>query len=380
LRVFVYYFFSQFGKEVFCNDYGFGKQDEFAVNLAMVLDSWGYLMIINREGSFVKKTLCAIVGILLISVCAVTAFGADKTTKWVWPAKSKLFVGFSQADLASTWRTVETKDMDAVAKKRGYKIAVTNAKGDTEQQISDVESLLAQGCNVMVIVAIDADAIKPALDACKAKGVPVIMKARGSNGTPGVDYVTSIMSDFVWEGEQAGKWIANAAKKKGLKTVKVVEIEGVIGGTDVRDRGQGFQNAADAAGNFQFIAKQSANWSRSQAQEVTRNILQSTGGKIDAIYCQNDEMALGASLALQAAGLKVNKDVFLVGVDGMYESFNAVKAGTMSASVTCTPKYANLIFDTIEAGMAKKVIAPKIAVHDALVDATNVEKYYNLGF
>jgi len=328
----------------------------------------------------VKKTLCAIVGILLISVCAVTAFGADKTTKWVWPAKSKLFVGFSQADLASTWRTVETKDMDAVAKKRGYKIAVTNAKGDTEQQISDVESLLAQGCNVMVIVAIDADAIKPALDACKAKGVPVIMKARGSNGTPGVDYVTSIMSDFVWEGEQAGKWIANAAKKKGLKTVKVVEIEGVIGGTDVRDRGQGFQNAADAAGNFQFIAKQSANWSRSQAQEVTRNILQSTGGKIDAIYCQNDEMALGASLALQAAGLKVNKDVFLVGVDGMYESFNAVKAGTMSASVTCTPKYANLIFDTIEAGMAKKVIAPKIAVHDALVDATNVEKYYNLGF
>ncbi|HBF38981.1 MAG TPA: hypothetical protein DDW50_16895 [Firmicutes bacterium] len=330
-----------------------------------------------------KKTLLVILSMVLIGVCAIAALGAGKSaqsTKWIWPAKSKLFVGFSQADLASTWRDVETKDMQAVAKKKGYKIAVTNAKGDTEQQISDVESLLAQGCNVMVIVAIDADAIQPALDKCKAKGVPVIMKARGSNGKPGIDYVSSIMSDFVWEGNQAGKWIANAAKKKGLKTVRVVEIQGKVGGTDVRDRGQGFEDAAKEAGNFQFVATQPANWSRSQAQEVTQNILQSTGGKVDAIYCQNDEMALGASLALQAAGLKVNKDVFLVGVDGMYETFKAIKAGAVSATVTCSPKYAGLIFETIEAGMAGKKIAPKIAVQDRLVDATTVDKYYDLGF
>ena len=104
-----------------------------------------------------------------------------------WPSKEDLFVGYSQADLASTWRTVESDDMQAVADERGYKIAITNAEGDTERQISDVESLLAQGCNVMVITAIDADAIQPALDACKEKGVPVIMKSRGSNGTPAED-------------------------------------------------------------------------------------------------------------------------------------------------------------------------------------------------
>jgi galactofuranose transport system substrate-binding protein len=319
-------------------------------------------------------------GILLMAAAVSSGFAAPGGTNWVWPSKSKLFVGFSQADMASTWRTVETKDMQAVAAKRGYKIAVANAGGDTERQISDVESLLAQGCNVMVVVAIDADAIQPALDACKAKGVPVIMKARGSNGTPGVDFVAAIMSDFVWEGEQAGKWIADACKAKGINPVRVIEIQGVVGGTDVRDRAQGFQNAADAAGNFQFVAVQSANWSRSQAQQVTSNILQSSGGKINAIYCQNDEMALGARLALQAAGLKVNKDVFLVGVDGMYEAFDAIKAGAMSATVTCTPKYAGLVFDTIEAGIAGKKIEPKIAVQDKLVDAKTVGKYYDLGF
>lgn len=297
----------------------------------------------------------------------------------VWPAKDKLYVGFSQADMANSWRTAESDDMQKVADERGYKIAITNANGDTEQQISDVESLLAQGCNVIVIVGIDADAIQPALDTCKAAKVPVIMKARGSNGVPGVDYVTFIASDFVWEGEQAGKWIADAASKKGLSKVDVVVIQGIIGGTDVRDRGQGFVNAANAAGNFNIVAEQPANWSRAEAQEVVQNILQSVG-KIDAIYCMNDEMALGATLALQANGLKVNEDVFLVGVDGLFEAFDAIKAGTMSASVTCTPKFAGTVFDAIETLMGGGTVETYIPVPDVLVDATNVEQYYNLGF
>ena len=79
---------------------------------------------------------------------------------------------------------------------------MTNAEGDTAKQLSDIESLLAQGVNVLVIVPIDAEAIKPALEEAKDKGVPVILKARGANGVAGVDYVTGIMSDFVWEGNR----------------------------------------------------------------------------------------------------------------------------------------------------------------------------------
>jgi len=91
-------------------------------------------------------------------------------------------------------------------------------------------------------------------------------------------------------------------------------------------------------------------------------------------------MALGAALALQQAGLTVNKDVFLVGVDGMKEAFDAIKSGKFSASVTCTPKFAGQVFDAIEAGIAGKPIPGSIAVHDALVDQTNVEAVYDLGF
>ena len=234
-------------------------------------------------------------------------------TEWVWPSKEELHVGYSQADLASTWRTVESEDMQRVADERGYKITIVNAEGDTEQQLSDVESLLAQGCNVIVITAVDGDAIQPALDKCKEKGVPVIMKARGSNGVPGVDYVTFFSSDFVAEGRYAGEWIAKACADK--ETIKVAEIQGILGGTDVRDRSGGFHEVADKEGNFDFVVEQTANFSRTEAQEVAANVLQSTGGEIDAFYCHNDEMALGVSLACQSAGLKINEDVYIVGVD-----------------------------------------------------------------
>ena len=162
--------------------------------------------------------------------------------------------------------------------------------------------------------------------------------------------------------------------------MNVAVIQGIIGGTDVRDRGQGFTNAAQAAGNFNIVAEQPANWSRAEAQEVVQNILQSTGGKLDAIYCMNDEMALGAALALQANGLVVGKDVFLVGVDGLLEAFDAIKAGTMSASVTCTPKFANTVYDAIETCIGGGTVETYIPVPDVLVDATNVDTYYNLGF
>lgn len=300
--------------------------------------------------------------------------------KWNWPDKKEdLNVGFSQADLASTWRTVESDHMQQIADERGYKLSITNAEGDTEQQISDVESLIAQGCNVMVIVPIDADAIQPALDACNDKGIPVIIKARGANAEAGVDYVASVMSDFVWQGYNAGTWIESKLKDR-KEPINVVEIQGVIGGTDVRDRSQGFHNAAEEFGNMEFIAQQSANWSRSEAQEVTQNILQSQGDKVDVIFCHNDEMALGASLAVQAAGYEINKDIYICGIDGMKEALQAVRNDKLSVSVTCTPKYADTVFDVIEQCIEGKQVPASIAVNDAVVDKANVDQYYELGF
>ena len=223
--------------------------------------------------------------------------------------------------------------------------------------------------------------MQPALDLCREKRVPVIIKNRGCNGIPGVDYVTHIASDFVYEGQLCAEWVYKKCTEKGLDTIKVAEIQGVIGGTDVRDRSGGFHEVADKYGNFEFVAQQSANWSRSEAQEVASNILQSSGGDVDVFFCHNDEMALGVYTAIKMAGLKVNEDVYLVGIDGMYEALDAIKNGEMSCTVTCTPKTGNLNFDVIEAAIAGEVPETYIRVEDVLIDIDNVEENYDtLGF
>ena len=91
-------------------------------------------------------------------------------------------------------------------------------------------------------------------------------------------------------------------------------------------------------------------------------------------------MALGVSLACQSAGLKVNEDVYIVGVDGMYETFEAIKDGTISATITCTPKFAEQVFNGIEAGISGEALETFYAIEDVPVDATNVDENYDLGF
>jgi galactofuranose transport system substrate-binding protein len=302
---------------------------------------------------------------------------------WVWPAPEELHVGFSQADMANSWRTAESDHMEEIAAERGFKITITNANGDQQQQITDVESLLAQGCNVIVIVSIDADGSLPALLKCKEAGVPTILKARGSNGVPGVDYTSFAASDFIYEGEQAGKYIFDSVSAKGVDKVRVVVLQGIIGGTDVRDRGIGFVNAAEDYGNYEVVAEQTANWSRSEAQDVMQNIIQATSGEFDAVYAMNDEMALGAELALRANGMVSgfgDDEIIVVGIDGLAEALDAVRDGLIACSVTCTPKYADLVFDIIEKGMAGEELEVFYQVPDVVIDAENVEEFYHLGF
>ena len=314
------------------------------------------------------------------SVAASSSDAVDPSeyTDWNWPSVDKLNIGYSQADNASTWRTVESDSLQEACDAKNIPITIVNANGDTNQQLSDVESLISQGCNVIVITAIDADAIQPALDECRDQKIPVLLKSRGSNGVPGVDYVTFMASDFVFEGESAANWMIKQAKTDGIDQLNVCEVQGVIGGTDVRDRSQGFHNVADAAG-VNTVVQQSANWSRTEAQELASNVL-SSHPEVNAFFCQNDEMALGVSLAVQSAGLTVGKDVYIVGIDGMKESLDAIKAGTQSASITCTPKFGPEFLEHIIEGCEGQTLKTYYKVDDKTVDITNVDEFYDLGF
>ena len=126
----------------------------------------------------------------------------------------------------------------------------------------------------------------------------------------------------------AGELIVKKLGGKG----DVVELDGIPGTSAARDRGKGFEEAIAGSAGIKIVAKQTANFDRAQGLTVMENILQAQP-KIDAVFSQNDEMALGAIKAIEAAKRKM----IVVGFDATDDARAAVKDGSMYATIAQQP-------------------------------------------
>ena len=210
------------------------------------------------------------------------------------------------------------------AKDMGMELVVLDSQNDPAQELANVEDLLTQGVSLILINPTDSDAVGNAIIAANNKNVPVVTLDRGANQG---EVVSHIASDNVAGGVMAGEHIVSLLGGKG----KVVELEGIAGTSAARDRGQGF-NDAIAGTEIQVVAKQVADFDRTQGLTVMENILQAQP-EIDAVFAHNDEMALGAQKAIEASG----REIIIVGFDATDDAVAAVKEGKMSATVAQQP-------------------------------------------
>ena len=141
--------------------------------------------------------------------------------------------------------------------------------------------------------------------------------------------IAHIASDNTAGGEMAGNYIA---EKLG-KGAKIIQLEGIAGTSAARERGAGFAKAAQAH-DFKILASQPADFDRSKGLDVMENLL-TAQPEVQGVFAQNDEMALGALRAIQAAG---KKDLVLVGFDGTDDGVKAVKGGKMAATIAQQPE------------------------------------------
>lgn len=210
---------------------------------------------------------------------------------------------------------------EAKAKELGYKLLVLDSQNDPAKELANVEDVLNKKIVLMMINPTDSDAVRSAIKAANRKNVPVVTLDRGANGGKVVSHVAS---DNVLGGSMAGDLITKTLGGKGM----VVELEGVPGTSAARDRGDGFNKSIKGAAGIKVVASQTADFDRTKGLNVMENILQAQP-KIDAVFAHNDEMALGAIKAIQAAKRKI----LVVGFDGTDDGVAAVKDGSMLATV-----------------------------------------------
>ncbi|TDR55840.1 ribose-binding protein [Halomonas ventosae] len=214
----------------------------------------------------------------------------------------------------------------AQAEELGHELIVLDSGNDAARELSNVEDALARDIDVLLINPTDSDAVASGVRTANAQDVPVITLDRSANGG---NVVSHIASDNVAGGKLAGEFIIEQLGGEG----QVVQLEGVPGASATRNRGEGFMTAIEGADGIELVATQPANFNRSEGLNVMENLLQAHQG-IDAVFAQNDEMALGAQRALQAGGLE---DVVLVGFDGTDDGIQAVNDGKMAATIAQQP-------------------------------------------
>lgn len=281
-----------------------------------------------------KNILAKAASVVLLTTalvgCEVVALEGDnvkKSNEFVTKDASELTIGVSISTLNNPFFVSVKDGINSVATEEGSKVKVVDAQDDTAKQSNDIDDLIQQGVDVLLINPVDSAAIVTSVQLANSAGIPVITIDRQSDGG---DVLTLVASDNVEGGKMAAAYIEQLTGKNA----KVIELEGIPGASATNERGEGFDNYAKD--HLNVVNSQTANFDRAEGLTVMENLLQANKGEIDAVFAQNDEMALGAIEAIKAIG-KVG-EIVVVGFDGTEDGLNAIKAGSMSATIAQQPE------------------------------------------
>ena len=295
--------------------------------------------------------------------CDISTYGGQKADL------KDLVVGFSQSEKEDNpFRIAETQSIKDEAAKLGVKkLITTNAQSTLSKQISDIQDMISQGVQALVVAPLNSNGLEPALQAAKAKKIPVITIDRLLSSGACDTYVSFLGSDFLEQGKRAADQLIAGTKGKA----KVAVLLGSSGNNVTTDRTKGFVDQIKAKGTgIEIVAQQTGDFARDKGQSVTEQLLQSNPG-LTAIYAENDEMGLGAQAAIIAAGKKPGKDVQIYSIDGTKNAVQQIVSGAYNGVVESNPRFGPLAFQTLSTFLSGKPVGQKIVIEDSEYDSSN---------
>jgi inositol transport system substrate-binding protein len=236
----------------------------------------------------------------------------------------KIVIGCTLQDLSNEYIAMMKDAMvyRVANKYPDVELQVLDAEGDAQKQIQQMDTFIASGVNSIAICPRDANQLIPSTENAIAAGIPVVTVGALLEKDVGQAVVTSV-NDV--GGEMLMNWVAEKLGNKG----NIAIMRGPIGASAEIQRFEGFQRVLDANPDMKVVFDQTANWSREEGTTLMENWIQS-GTEINALVAQNDEMALGALQAIEAAGLK--DKIIVVGMDGIPDAFNSIKEGKLDCT------------------------------------------------
>ena len=222
-------------------------------------------------------------------------------------------------------------------------ITIQDGKGDQAEQTNQIQNFIASGVDVMILNLVQASSAPQVTDMCKDAGIPVVYINREPDtaeedrwASDGIS-ATYVGADARQSGTYQGEEIVETANKgdiNGDGKVSYIMVQGDPENVDAQYRTEFSVKALTDAGlEVEELLLQRGDWDQAKGQQIVQDALTQFGDKIEVVFCNNDAMALGALQAIDAAGRKVNEDIYLVGVDALTEAVQDITEGKMTGTV-----------------------------------------------
>ncbi len=299
----------------------------------------------------------------LLLLPVILVFGCSSKDK---TEKPKIAVVVST--LNNPWFVMLAEAAAKNAEKLGYEAKIFDSQNNPAVESDNFENLISSGYDAILLNPTDSDGSISNVLKAKTAGIPVFCMDREINAD---DAATSqILSDNYSGCVSIGIEFVKELKEKG----NYVEILGLVGDNNTWARSGGFHSVVDKFPNLKMVAQQSGNFDRNKAMEVLETIMQANPD-IDAVFCGNDAMAMGAFQALQAAGKDYKVKIF--GFDGASDVIDKIREKKIVATGMQFPlvmaqtaaQYADEYFK------GRRNFPQRVPVEVELVNASNIKDY-----
>src|SRR4051812_5508949 len=307
--------------------------------------------------------------LLALAAIVIAPLGCQRTSESP-PRKAKIAVVIST--LNNPWFVVLGATAKARAQELGYDATVFDSQNDPATEAAHFENIIAGGYGAILLNATDSDGSIASVRKAKAGDIPVFCIDREINAT---DAATSqILSDNYSGCVALGEYFAEQLGEEGT----YVEILGQVGDNNTWNRSKGFHSVVDRFPMLKMVAQQGADFDRGKANDVMESLLQAHPD-VDAVFCGNDAMAMGAYQALVSAGMDGRVKVF--GFDGADDVVRLIAEGKIQATAMQFPKTmaraaAEYAGEWIK---GKRDFPRKVPVSVELVTRENVGEYGDYG-
>ncbi|MBN2807827.1 MAG: D-ribose ABC transporter substrate-binding protein [Prolixibacteraceae bacterium] len=302
--------------------------------------------------------------LLLIPIIIAGTFGCSNKSKNAPSDQMAVIV----STLNNPWFVVLAESAAEKARELGYKTTIFDSQNNSAKEAEHFDNVIAMGYSAVLLNPTDADGSVLNVKRAKAAGIPTFCMDREINAKDAA--VTQLLSDNFTGCVKLGEYFVRQLNKKG----NYVELLGLVGDNNTWNRSNGFHSVVDEFPELKMVAQQSADFDRNKAMDVMETIMQANPA-IDAVFCGNDAMAMGAYQAVLAAGKADKVKVF--GFDGSDDAINGIADGKIAATVMQFP----VLMAQTSAEMAHQYItgerdfSSKTPVEVILITPENVNEF-----